>query len=65
MIAFKPEFRHRQNQDGTYDSICRCCFATIATVRIENDLRRAEQEHTCNGGRLFWLRPGDDSVASK
>ena len=32
-------FTHRHNLDGTYDSICRCCFRTVATACDEGSLR--------------------------
>lgn len=41
-------FTHRQNHDGTTDSICRRCFATIVTAPREEDLDRAEHSHCCD-----------------
>ena len=41
------KFAHRENRDGTFDSICRECFATVATTRHEPDLAKAERAHTC------------------
>ena len=38
-------FRHRQNQDGTWDSICLRCFLTVVTVSREADLAKAEKSH--------------------
>ena len=37
MMAFQPtrRFPHRHNKDGSYDSICISCYATIASVRNE------------------------------
>jgi hypothetical protein len=50
---------HRLNKDGTYDSICRFCFTTIATVRHESDLDELERDHTCDPGALrrYYTRP--------
>jgi len=41
------KFAHRHNPDGTWDSICPCCFQTIATVRDEAKLLPIEREHVC------------------
>jgi hypothetical protein len=42
------QFLHRVKRDGTFDSICRDCFATVATVLREADLAQAEKDHRCN-----------------
>ncbi len=50
-------FRHRENSDGTFDSICLQCFQTIANVKDERDLFVFEGNHICEGfdlGRLFY-----------
>jgi hypothetical protein len=41
-------FARRSNADGTRDSICKKCFATIATSREESELAQAEQTHACD-----------------
>ena len=41
------EFVHRFNVDGTVDSICRQCFATVATARRESELLSQEDHHIC------------------
>jgi hypothetical protein len=41
-------FPHRHNRDGSHDSICILCYATIASVRNEADLAQHEQEHICD-----------------
>ena len=38
-------FTHRQNPDGSYDSICMFCFLTAATSSTEDQLARLEQGH--------------------
>lgn len=38
-------FTHRQNADGSYDSICMFCFLTAATSQKEDQLARLEQGH--------------------
>ena len=40
-------FPHRHNSDKTYDSICPFCYKTVATQRVENDLRVYEEKHVC------------------
>jgi hypothetical protein len=39
---------HRANYDGSFDSICLLCFATIANSRIEAELTTPEMNHTCD-----------------
>ncbi len=45
----RPNFPHRKNPDGTFDSFCAICFATIATEGSEEDLKKAEAAHECPG----------------
>lgn len=52
----KPDFPHRLNKDGTHDSICRVCLATVASVGNEDDLAHYEAMHVCNPMRLYQLR---------
>ena len=42
------KFVHRVNRDGTYDSICRECFVTVATELREADLEPLENQHLCD-----------------
>jgi hypothetical protein len=44
--------RHRLNRDGSFDSICIHCFATIASSRREQDLELAERNHICDPDTL-------------
>jgi hypothetical protein len=46
------QFAHRANDDGTVDSICRMCFATVARTHWEADLETAERMHICNPEEL-------------
>src|SRR5579863_2312785 len=48
----KAEFPHRHNGDGTYDSICTVCLATVATSQNEAELRVQEEAHVCD---LLWV----------
>jgi len=41
-------FPHRHNRDGSHDSICRSCYATVASVQNEADLAQHEQDHVCD-----------------
>lgn len=55
MQKFRRErmrYAHRVNEDGTLDSICPCCFLTIATSTWEADLERMELLHVCDPNRL-------------
>ena len=47
-MADSPKFAHRSNLDGTTDSICFRCIATVATVYDEGELLRYEQPHICD-----------------
>jgi len=47
-MPFLTKFPHRLNSDGTFDSICRSCFRTIATAYQEADLEKAENAHMCS-----------------
>jgi hypothetical protein len=42
-----PSFQHRQNDDGSCDSICLRCYRTIASTRYEDWLAHEESNHTC------------------
>ena len=66
------KFPHRHNANGTHDSICTECFATVATASDESRLAEHESAHVCNAVDLcrisqcrpnlyagptdFWLR---------
>ena len=47
MTSEKKKFAHRENLDGTFDSICTYCFQTIASAKEESKLQLAEQKHVC------------------
>jgi hypothetical protein len=44
LIVFYP---HRRNRDGSFDSICLNCFATLATAKTEADLLELDKRHIC------------------
>ena len=39
------KFSHRHNSDGTVDSICRECFATVAKAQNESELSPGALTH--------------------
>jgi hypothetical protein len=41
-------FAHRNNPDGTCDTICSRCFQTVATVRDEAEFPKIESQHVCD-----------------
>jgi hypothetical protein len=51
------KFSHRQNEDGTVDSICHFCFATIATMESEDALDAFEKAHVCDENDLQLFCP--------
>jgi hypothetical protein len=51
-----PPFQHRNNPDGTCDSICLRCFRTITSTPFLPMLLYAESTHTCSAMDLhFWI----------
>lgn len=56
----RSNFAHRNNHDGTFDSIRKQCFQAVACERQEFDLRKLEDAHICQGLKLGdVLRPFD------
>jgi hypothetical protein len=55
--ASRTVFPHRQNADGSFDSICTECFRTVATAPTEAHLEAAETVHpkNCQGFSLTAL----------
>ena len=45
-------FPHRQNRDGSYDSICPRCYRTISNRMTEAELARDEFRHICDDWHL-------------
>jgi hypothetical protein len=43
-----PLFPRRRNLDGSYDSICLTCFATVANTSEVADLDVHDQNHICD-----------------
>jgi hypothetical protein len=46
-------FKHRQNRNGTHDSICCICFLTVASTDEELGLRYFENTHACDPIQLY------------
>jgi hypothetical protein len=46
-------FRHRQNRNGSYDSICGACYLTVASASRESELHQWEHVHSCDSIQLF------------
>ncbi len=42
-----PDFPHRINPDGTYESICILCLATVATAKDLAALHARHKDHAC------------------
>jgi hypothetical protein len=38
---------HRENPDGSFDSICHLCWRTVGSSKREEDLAALEQQHVC------------------
>jgi hypothetical protein len=53
LTLLKPGFPHRHNPDGSHDSICTVCLATVATVQDERELGRHESAHLCEPINLY------------
>jgi hypothetical protein len=46
--ARTPFYPHRQNRDGSFDSICLKCLATVARARVVTELKSYEKVHICD-----------------
>ena len=42
-----PFFPHRRNKDGSFNSICLKCFATVASHMTEEELKDQDKNHVC------------------
>jgi hypothetical protein len=51
-------FAHRINRHGANDSICRGCYATVASSAEEADLAAHERTHVCDRAYLFQMTAG-------
>ena len=55
--SLEDRFAHRENKDGTFESICRQCFITVAVAGSAADLKRPEADHLCDSWMLRRFRP--------
>lgn len=46
--TLRPEFTHRINKDGSIQSYCSQCFATVSDAGDPKQLQSAEREHRCD-----------------
>ena len=46
-------FHHRENSDGTFDSICLRCFLTVGSAESEEFLLVPETQHICRPSDLL------------
>jgi hypothetical protein len=47
-ITRKKLYPHRHNYDGSFDSICRTCYATVGHASDEAMLAELEKTHSCD-----------------
>jgi hypothetical protein len=59
----RPPFQHRDNEDGSFDSICTRCFLTVAGADEEDQLASHEAIHVCSPIRLFAIATGAHAPA--
>ena len=57
-MTSQEKFPHRHNSNGTHDSICRVCLATVATSFRETDLAGFELRHLCDPVRVYRISQG-------
>jgi hypothetical protein len=50
MHVTNDRFPHRCNPDGTFDSTCTICFATVGNTSTEDELRLLEASHCLRSG---------------
>lgn len=59
------QYPHRQNPDGSIDSICPRCYITVASASEEADLRRTEAAHVCDAWRIDYYEHPAPSIPYK
>jgi hypothetical protein len=47
-----PFFPHKLNSDGSYQSICLTCFATVGIATKAEDLDELDRNHVCKSTTL-------------
>jgi hypothetical protein len=56
-----PFYPHRQNPDGSFDSICLRCFATVATAMEIGQLRSYDKVHVCDATSIAHRRAAQNA----
>ena len=56
------DFIHRLNLDGSWDTICTKCFATVGIAETVDGLAKWESEHTCDPVTLRQLSKEDNQT---
>ncbi len=51
--ARNTPYSRRHNYDGSFNSICKICFATIAHAKDETALAEQEKNRSCDYSLLF------------
>ncbi len=52
-MASKPRLSpHRLNKDGSYDSICLTCFATVGSSKPDGQRSQHDKVHVCDSAFL-------------
>jgi hypothetical protein len=62
-MEFLAAFPHRRNRDGSFDSICGICFATVCSASTESELEAMEMKHICQGLPVVRRAIADNPVA--
>jgi len=55
---FGNTFYHRHNRNGNHDSICSCCYMTVAPASVESELPLFEETHICDPVRSYQVSEG-------
>jgi len=45
-------YAHRRNEAGSFDSVCRVCFAAVVRSKPEPELAAYEKAHVCDSSFL-------------
>ena len=52
MVSNPVLYAHRRSEEGSCDSICRTCVATIVRSKAEAELEEFEKVHVCDPSLL-------------
>jgi hypothetical protein len=48
MARKSTQYPHRRNRDGSYESICSKCYATVARAETDAELTEWDAAHVCD-----------------